>query len=52
MRQTCIAFKSAYGILIQDVHKAYIEAIFNLVVSIILVQKLGILGVVIRYNHK
>lgn len=47
MRQTCITFKSAYGILIQDVHKAYIEAILNLVVSIILVQKLGILGVVI-----
>ena len=47
MRQTCIVFKSAYGILIQDVHKAYIEAILNLVVSIILVQKLGILGVVL-----
>ena len=47
MRQTCITFKSAYGILIQDVHKAYIEAIVNLVVSIILVQKMGIFGVLL-----
>ena len=47
MRQTCIAYKSAYGILIQDVHKAYIEAILNLIVSILLVHKLGILGVVL-----
>ena len=47
MRQTCITFKSAYGILIQDVHKAYIEAIVNLVVSVMLVQKLGIFGVLL-----
>lgn len=47
MRQTCITFKSAYGILIQDVHKAYIEAIVNLVVSVLLVQKLGIFGVLL-----
>ena len=47
MRQTCITFKSAYGILIQDVHKAYNEAIVNLVISIVLVQKLGIFGVLL-----
>lgn len=47
MRQTCNVFKVAYGILIQDVHRAYIEAILNLIVSIILVQKFGILGVII-----
>lgn len=47
MRQTCLTFKSAYGILIQDVHKAYIEAIVNLVISIIFVQKLGIFGVLL-----
>lgn len=47
MRQTCITFKSAYGILIQDVHKAYIEAIVNLVVSVILVQNFGVFGVLL-----
>ncbi len=40
MRQTCIVFKNAYGILIQDVHRAYIEAIVNLVVSIVLVPRI------------
>ncbi|MBO6154382.1 MAG: hypothetical protein J6O60_03020 [Lachnospiraceae bacterium] len=47
MRQACNSFKQAAGLLIQDVHKAYIEAILNLGISIVLAQKLGIMGVLL-----
>ncbi len=46
-RQACNSFKHAAGLLIQDVHKAYIEAILNLGISIVLAQKLGIMGVLL-----
>ena len=47
MRQTCISFKNADGLFLQDVHKAYIEATLNLIVSIFLVKKIGIIGVLL-----
>ena len=45
IRQTVLSFRNAYGLFMQDVYKSYIEAIVNLIISIILVKKLGIFGV-------
>ena len=45
MRQTVLAYKDALGLYWQDKFKPIIEAIVNIVVSIILVKKLGVVGV-------
>lgn len=45
IRQACNVFKSASGLFLQDVYKPYIEVVVNLVISVILVQKYGIFGV-------
>lgn len=47
IRQACNVFKSAGGLFLQDVYKPYVEVIVNLIISVILVQKYGILGVLI-----
>jgi O-antigen/teichoic acid export membrane protein len=46
IKQPIDKFKEAYGIF-EDRQAPFVEAIINLVVSIILVQKIGVLGVVI-----
>ncbi|EPY2273133.1 lipopolysaccharide biosynthesis protein [Clostridium sporogenes] len=48
-RQTIDVFKDAYGIF-WDVWSPILEAIINLIISIYLVKKLGIMGVVIGTN--
>lgn len=45
MRQATLQFKNAYGLFWYDRYKAIAEAVINLVVSIILVQYIGIAGV-------
>lgn len=45
MRKAVITFKEALGLYWQDRYKAIIEAIINLVISILLVKKIGIIGV-------
>ncbi len=47
IRQACNVFKNASGLFLQDVYKPYIEVVVNLIISIILVQKMGIVGVLI-----
>lgn len=47
IRQTCIVFKSTAGLFLQDVYKPYVEVVVNLVISVILVQNYGIVGVLI-----
>lgn len=45
VRQACITFKCAAGLYMQDVYKPYVEVGVNLVISLILVKRTGILGV-------
>ena len=45
MRKSVITFKEASGLFTMDRWKSIIEGIINLVVSIILVKKIGIIGV-------
>lgn len=45
MRKAVLTFRDAMGLFWHDRYKAFIEAIFNLVFSIILVKKMGIAGV-------
>lgn len=47
MRQTCLTFKEAKGIFVQDQFKPICEAIINLAVSILLTYKIGIIGIMI-----
>ncbi len=47
MRQTLLVFKEAAGIFVQDRFKPIIEAFANLVISIPLAIRLGILGVIL-----
>lgn len=45
MRRTVLTFKDALGLFWQDIYKPVIASILNLVISIILVQKIGLTGV-------
>lgn len=45
IRQACNTFKGAAGLYMQDVYKPYVEVVVNLVVSLVLVNRIGILGV-------
>lgn len=47
IRMACNTFKSAAGLYMQDVYKPYIEVVLNLVISLLLVQRFGILGVLL-----
>jgi O-antigen/teichoic acid export membrane protein len=47
MRQTCITFKSAAGIYIQDVYKPYVEVAVNIIVSVALVRRYGLIGIML-----
>lgn len=47
IRLACNTFKSAAGLYMQDIYKPYVEVVLNLVISIALVQKYGILGVLL-----
>ena len=47
MRQTCLTFKDAKGIFVQDQFKPICEAIINLVVSVLLTYKIGVIGIMI-----
>lgn len=47
MRKSTITFKEALGLYWQDRYKAIFEALINLSVSLILVNKIGIIGVFI-----
>ena len=47
MRQTVLSFKDAMGIFWSDRFKPIIEAVVNLVVSLILAYKFGIIGVLL-----
>lgn len=47
MRQAVVTFKNAFGIYWQDRYKPIAEAAINFIVSIVLVQKMGIAGVLI-----
>lgn len=46
-RTSVLLFKEALGLYWQDRYKAFFEAIINLVVSIILAKKIGVIGVFI-----
>lgn len=45
MRQTVLTFRDALGMYWQDRYKPILEAVINIVASIILVKKLGVVGV-------
>lgn len=45
IRQACNTFKGAAGLYMQDVYKPYMEVVVNLVISLVLVKRIGILGV-------
>lgn len=45
MRQTVISFRSAMGIFTQDKWRPILEAFLNLVISLVLTQKFGIVGI-------
>lgn len=45
MRKTCLTFKDALGLYWQDRYKPILESIINIIMSITLVQKMGIAGV-------
>lgn len=45
MRKSVVTFKEASGLFIVDRWKSIVEGIINLIVSIVLVKKVGILGV-------
>ena len=47
MRKTVLIFRDALGLYWQDRYKPIFEAIINLVVSIVLVKKFGIVGVLL-----
>lgn len=47
MRQGVLTFRDAFGIYWYDRHKPIFESIINLVCSLILVQELGIIGVLL-----
>ncbi len=47
MRKVILIFKDAYGLFRQDRYKPLFEAIINLIVSICLLKKIGIIGVFI-----
>lgn len=48
-RQTVDVFKDAYGIF-WDIWSPILEAVINLIISVLLVRKLGIMGVIIGTN--
>lgn len=45
MRKSVMTFKEAMGLFEKDKYKAIIESIINLIASIILVKKIGVLGI-------
>lgn len=45
MRNAAITFRDSMGLFWYDRYKAIIEAVLNLIISLILVQKMGIIGV-------
>ena len=45
MRQTVISFRSAMGIFSQDKWRPIVESILNLIISVVLTQKFGIVGI-------
>lgn len=45
MRQTTMIFKNTFGLFWNDRFKPLLEAIVNIVVSIVLIKKLGVIGV-------
>ncbi|WP_313294603.1 lipopolysaccharide biosynthesis protein [Faecalispora jeddahensis] len=45
MRQATLTFKDAFGLFWYDRYKAVAEAVFNLILSILLTQRFGIIGV-------
>lgn len=47
MRRTVLCFRDAEGLFRQDCYKAILEAVINLVVSLYLVKRIGLLGVFI-----
>lgn len=47
IQKTAEQFKAACGLYWQDRFRVFIEAILNLIISIILVQRLGVLGVLL-----
>jgi len=47
IRKTVVSFKSAYGIYWEDRYKAIVQLTVNLIVSLLLVKKMGIVGVLI-----
>lgn len=47
MRKTVLIFKEAYGLFRQDRYKPLLEAMINLVASLVLLNKFGIIGVFI-----
>ena len=47
MRKSVLTFREASGLFYKDRWKAIVEALINLVASVILVQKLGVIGVFI-----
>lgn len=47
IRKTTLVYKDALGLFWHDRYKSIIEAIINLIVSIILVNKIGIIGIFI-----
>ncbi|MFC4735151.1 lipopolysaccharide biosynthesis protein [Bacillus daqingensis] len=46
-RKAVITFKNAHGLFWQDRYKSIVEALFNILISIILVQYFGLLGILI-----
>ena len=47
MRQTVIVFRNSLGLFQQDQYKPVLEAIANLILSIILTLKYGIIGIIL-----
>jgi len=47
LRKTVLIFKDAYGLFRQDRYKPLLEALINLIASIILLKRFGIIGVFI-----
>lgn len=45
IRRTVLTYRDAYGLFWQDRYKALIEAILNIIISIILGYKLGLIGI-------
>ncbi len=47
LRSSVLLFKEALGIYWQDRYKAFVEALLNLIISIVLVKYIGVIGVFI-----